>query len=495
MAVIGDNRTGTDAFHSLDAAFQEFLAAERPVVAAPCSRYTLEQWLGTALRLAPNTSLSLLLATDRPLCQGRAADLLAAVRREGVSRARRFALNHGGVRSLRSLRSLRPTAFLVLADRERSAARSAQLLGLLSGAPRVCILSTSDRALHTVRPADCLTFAGRKLRTEFWQNVSDLPLVGRALHSLDRATVERCLRSTDVASAATGRRPLRVLLIRSTRGDSTRYRMENKREHLQLLGFPCTFRAARDYVRDPHRAARDARDHDLAIIHRLPCPGPADLALHALSRLRRPVVYDIDDLLFDPGSVAHVPPFAQRAVVEQTALLSVTTHAIASTGYLAERLADRGRHAFVIGNVLSGDLLQASRLARARRTPHDGVRLGYLSGSPTHDRDLAVIGPALAEILERNPEATLTLVGTVALPVELTPFGDRVTRLRSVPWQDLPPFAADLDINLAPLEIDSPFCRAKSVAATPRPLGPSSRPSGMAGPDSWRPPPKSGWRR
>ena len=462
MAVIGDNRSETGSSHALHAALQEFLATERPVVAAPCSRHTLEQWLGTASRLAPNTSLSLFLATDRPLQQGRAADMLAVIRREGLSPARRFSLSRGGARSLRSLRSLRPTAFLVLSDRGRSAARSAQLLGLLSGAPRVSILSTPDNALYLVRPLECLTLAGQRMRTEFWQNVSDLPVIGRALHSLARATVERCLRSTDVAPAATGQTPLRVLVIRSTRGDSTRYRMENKREQLQLLDFPCTFRAARDYVRDPHRAARDARDHDLAIIHRLPYPGPADLALHALSRLRRPVVYDIDDLLFDPESVAHVPSFAQRVVVEQTALLSVTTHAIASTQYLADRLADRGKRAFVIGNVLSGDLLRASRLARERRTPHDDVRLGYLSGSPTHDRDLAVIGPALAEILERHPEATLTLVGMVALPGELAPFEDRVTRLRAVPWQDLPPFAADLDINLAPLEIDSPFCRAKS---------------------------------
>lgn len=462
MTAIEDSRTATDAFYSLHAALREFLAAERPVVAAPCSRYTLEQWLGTAVRLAPNTPLSLLVATDRPLWRGRAADLLAAVRREGVPWRRRFALNPRSVQVLRSLRFLRPRAFLVLADRERSATRSAQLLGLLSGAPRVCMLSTFDRALRTVRPADCLVSAGRKLRSEVWQNVGDLPVVGRALHSLDRATVERRLRSTDVTSAPSGERQLRVLLICSTGGDSTRYRMENKREHLQLLGFPYTFRAARDYVRDPHRAARDARDHDVAIIHRLPYPGPADLALHALSRLRRPIVYDIDDLLFDPGSVAHVPSFARRGVVEQAGLLSVTTHAIASTGYLAERLAERGKRAFVIGNVLSGDLLEASRLARERRTPRDGVRLGYLSGSPTHDRDLAAIGPALAEILGRHTEATLALVGTVALPAELAPFSDRVTRLRAVPWQDLPPLAADLDINLAPLEIDSPFCRAKS---------------------------------
>ena len=70
MAVIGDNRSETGSSHALHAALQEFLATERPVVAAPCSRHTLEQWLGTASRLAPNTSLSLFLATDRPLQQG-----------------------------------------------------------------------------------------------------------------------------------------------------------------------------------------------------------------------------------------------------------------------------------------------------------------------------------------------------------------------------------------------------------------------------------------
>ncbi len=463
MTAIREGRAGTDAFQPQHAELRELLAAERLAVAAVCSRYTLERWLETAVRLAPNASLSLLVATDLPLWRGRAADLLGAVRREELPPARRFALSRGGVRSLRCLRSLRPGAFLVLADRGRSAARSAQLLGLLSGAPRVCLLSTSNRALHRVRPRDCLTFAGQRLRSELWQNLADLPAVGRALQSLDRATVERCLRAPGAASPVTAEGQLRVLLIYSTGGDSTRYRMEHKREHLQLLGFPYTFRAAREYVRDPHGAARDARDHDVAIIHRLAYPGPADLALHALTHLRRPIVYDIDDLLFDPGSAVHVPAFARRAVVEQAGLLPVATHAMASTEYLAERLAERGKRAFVIGNVLSGDLLEASRLARARRAPHEGVRLGYLSGSPTHDRDLAVIGPALAEVLGRHAEASLVLVGTVAAPVGLAPFGDRITRLPAVPWRDLPPLAADLDINLAPLEIDSPFCRAKSA--------------------------------
>ncbi len=459
MTVIGDNQVVTGAFRSLHTALQELLAAERLVVAAPCSRHTIEQWLQTAALLAPNTPLTLLLATDRPLWQGRAADLIAALPREVVPPARRFSPTRG---ALRLLRRLRPEAFLVLADEERGAQRWAQLLGILSGASRVYLLSIFDRSLRTVRPGDLLISAGRRLRTEAWLTLSDLPMVGRALYSLDRATLQRCLRSAALPSPATDQRQLRVLLIRSTPGASTRYRMENKCEHLRLLGFSYTFRAARDYVRDPNQAARDARDHDLAIVHRFPCPGPADLALDALSRLRRPIVYDIADLLFDPGSVAHVPPAAQRAVVRQIALLSLATHVIASTDYLAAQLADSVRPAFVIGNFLSGDLLEASGIARARRTPHDGVRLGYLSGSATHDRDLAVIGPALADVLQRHTEATLTLVGPVAVPPELTRFRDRLTRLEPVPWQDLPALTADLDISLAPLEIDSPFCRGKS---------------------------------
>ncbi|MCJ7823047.1 MAG: hypothetical protein MUQ26_08245, partial [Armatimonadetes bacterium] len=166
MTAANDKHARTDAFRSLDGALKEFLGAERAVLAAPCSRYTLEQCLRAAVRLAPDTRLNLLLANDRPLWRGRAADLLAAVGREVTSRVRGFSPSRS---TLRSLRLLRPGAFLVLADEERSASRWAQLLGILSGAHRVGVLSTFDRSLRSVRPADCLIFAGRTLRTEFWQ--------------------------------------------------------------------------------------------------------------------------------------------------------------------------------------------------------------------------------------------------------------------------------------------------------------------------------------
>ena len=88
--------------------------------------------------------------------------------------------------------------------------------------------------------------------------------------------------------------------------------------------------------------------------------------------------------------------------------------------------------------------------------------LGYGSGTPTHDVDFAEAAPAVLDILTRYPHAELWVAGPMQLPDELNSFGARVRRFPLLAWRDWFELAAQIDINLAPLEMDNVFCRAKS---------------------------------
>ena len=88
--------------------------------------------------------------------------------------------------------------------------------------------------------------------------------------------------------------------------------------------------------------------------------------------------------------------------------------------------------------------------------------LGYGSGTPTHDVDFAEAAPAVLDILTRYPQAELWIAGPMQLPDEFAGFGARVRRFPLLPWRGWFELAAQIDINLAPLEMNNIFCRAKS---------------------------------
>jgi hypothetical protein len=68
----------------------------------------------------------------------------------------------------------------------------------------------------------------------------------------------------------------------------------------------------------------------------------------------------------------------------------------------------------------------------------------------------------LAELMGRYPHLWLHLSGHLEIGGSLLAYTDRIRRAPFVAWQELPSLVAQIDINLAPLELDNPFCQAKS---------------------------------
>jgi glycosyltransferase involved in cell wall biosynthesis len=260
---------------------------------------------------------------------------------------------------------------------------------------------------------------------------------------------------------------LRVLFVANDPLGSTvtRYRCENLAAALP----PDRFQAEVVYV----GASRVRVDHDIVVLHRICMNAQGRRYLRAARACGAVVVYGADDLVFAaeafPENVEGVHQLFRRFAPLHQEMLQAADAVLVSTEYLADwvrrpEVSAGAKPVFVQRNFLSPAFL---RLASEATTPvpkgsPDKVTVAYVSGSATHDGDLASIAHPLAEVLRSRPHAELLLVGPVEPPEVLRAPGLQVRRQGFVPWTAVPGILARADICLAPLELEPPFNHAKS---------------------------------
>ncbi|MBN1370805.1 MAG: glycosyltransferase family 4 protein [Anaerolineaceae bacterium] len=145
------------------------------------------------------------------------------------------------------------------------------------------------------------------------------------------------------------------------------------------------------------------------------------------------------------------------------AMLEQCEGVLASTNFLAERIAALGKPVWIHRNAFSLEMLACSEAARVKKADNPGkVVIGYASGTPTHNRDFELVKPALQSIMRRDPRVVLRLVGPLDPGAGWEDLENRIERMKLVPWRKLPGILAGFDINLAPLVMDNPFAQSKS---------------------------------
>lgn len=178
-----------------------------------------------------------------------------------------------------------------------------------------------------------------------------------------------------------------------------------------------------------------------------------------------PVVYHIDDdLLAVPPSLgeskfkAYNNPERLQALrdnIEGCDLLYV------STAELGKRFHEHG----IPTPVVAGDVYCAVASAEIGPliAPASGPVIGYM-GTAGHSADLAMIMPAVCEIMESIPGLQFEVFGTIKMPSPLERFGSRVRHVPPVAdYSEFLPFLRSLGwwVGLAPLE-DNIFNRCKA---------------------------------
>ena len=262
----------------------------------------------------------------------------------------------------------------------------------------------------------------------------------------------------------------RVLIIAElTVPQCAKYRVWQKRELVQRLGFDCTVTDWRDAA-----ASLSALQVCATVIfYRAPAtPEVLDLIAEA-RRLGVPSRWEVDDAIFDESIYAAnsnldtLDPALREHLLNGVRLyraaMLACDGAIASTPELAAAMRDAGvRETFVIENGLDAETLEAAEaFAGARARPAGMLRITYGSGTKTHDRDFARAAPALMRLMRRRPDVVLRIVGELTLPPEMDALADRIERMPPKDFRTWLGLLADSDITLAPLE-DTAFNDAKS---------------------------------
>lgn len=261
----------------------------------------------------------------------------------------------------------------------------------------------------------------------------------------------------------------RVLFMVGIEGAPLRYRARLPAEALGLVGVASDVVHYRD-----HRLPRLVDAADVVVVYRVPATVQVIELIERARARGVPVVFDVDDLIFDPdirseiAALRLLPPdqaelwlqgvHRYRTTLEHCdgyigSTQALVDHAVEVTGLPAARF-DNG-----VGILLAR---QSDReVARARRP--GPLRIGYLSGTITHDEDWFFVEPAVVATLDRFPEVEVWLGGHLPDSPALRRFGARVHRLPFLPWLELPGVVRDLDVNLAPLAPGSRFNEAKSA--------------------------------
>jgi O-antigen biosynthesis protein len=260
-----------------------------------------------------------------------------------------------------------------------------------------------------------------------------------------------------------------ILIITGGVGDSAFYRAKNQAEELNLHGFKC----AATIVEDP-LLFKYANTFKIFIFHRTPFSSKIAKLIEAIKKQEKEIIFDTDDLVFDAKLFHETESYKamnplekkqyEKGVGEEIINDPYVKVCTTTTSYLAERLKAKGKQVFVSKNKLSNHEVEvADNILRKTKKADDGeIKIGYFSGTASHNKDFATITDVLTEIVEKYSNVKLYLAGYLDADNKLNKCKERIVALPFVPRDKYYENIWKVDINLAPLVRDDPFCESKS---------------------------------
>jgi glycosyltransferase involved in cell wall biosynthesis len=254
--------------------------------------------------------------------------------------------------------------------------------------------------------------------------------------------------------------PSVLIIAELTLPQCAKYRVWQKQEHFARLGMGCQVVNWHDTG-----ACRAAASLATAVIfYRVP-GFPNVLGLIAeCRRLRLPLWWEVDDLIFDEASyllnrnLAHLDDELRRSILSGVPLyrraMLECGRGLASTPRLAAAMREAGlTDVAVVENALDDETLCiADRLRSNPRPARSEIVVTYGSGTRTHNADFVVAAPGLLAAMRARPRLMLRIAGDVKLPASFDALGDRVERVPKTHFAAYMERLADSDISIAPLE-------------------------------------------
>jgi len=261
-----------------------------------------------------------------------------------------------------------------------------------------------------------------------------------------------------------------LYVIGCLEGESKRYRVFNPLSALRNAGY----KVAATVEIDLHYIIDSCITADRIIFFRLAWSPRLSSFMDYAEKTGAKTYFDIDDLVFEPDSIGFVRAIdkytkLQRAnyyhdVQRYRLTLENSGAVITTTDFLADRISSLGKEAFVIPNTINESQIDMAKqiLHKKRSKINNTIRIGYFSGTATHDRDFEECEEAVIEILTNYPQCSLVVVGYLNLSPLWKPLKNRIERHDFLPYLDMLSVLGTLDINIAPLEVGNPYCEGKS---------------------------------
>jgi glycosyltransferase involved in cell wall biosynthesis len=282
--------------------------------------------------------------------------------------------------------------------------------------------------------------------------------------------------SQTAPATAPGKRALFISGEPHTPGNA--YRVERAVDAARSLGWDA------DWMHAAPVGPAELAGVSLVVLWRVSWSAHVQGIVELARRNKAAVLYDVDDLMFRPElAVTDIIDGirSQRfSEVETQAFFGSVQRALClcdivtcTTEELASHVRRIGRPAMVVANSFAQETVTASRAAvRQWQDCADGfLRIGYAGGSRTHQKDFRQAVGAVARILRERDDARLVAFrdpssgeGLLLLHEfeELKGLESKIEWRNMVSLADLTAEIARFDINLAPLELNNPFCEAKS---------------------------------
>jgi len=260
-----------------------------------------------------------------------------------------------------------------------------------------------------------------------------------------------------------------ILFISSGVGDSAKYRSERQAEELRLHGFKCSVT-----VQDNPLLPRYADRFQIFVFQKTIYSSTVAKMIENIKAQKKEIIFETDDLVYDAEYVRRMDFFERLNTLErkqyETGVGSeilrdeYVKNCVTATTYLAEKLKTQGKKVFVSKNKLSNyDVEVAESILKSRTQSSDEkIKIGYFSGTASHDKDFETVKKVLSDIFEKYPQAELHLFGPLEIDDVYAKFGERIKKHPFAPWEKHIENIAGTDINVAPLEIGNPFCESKS---------------------------------
>lgn len=246
----------------------------------------------------------------------------------------------------------------------------------------------------------------------------------------------------------------------------TRYRVLNKAEQLRKHGFEVRVTNLSDFQLSMAQYASHI------IIYRSPVSDQLLRLCQLAKEFGKTVFFDIDDLVFDTvytDQLSYTQGLNEvdkghydASVRNYGYMLDNCDAAITSTNQLQTELLKYKDTVLLNRNLASDELVAVSAQSiKDYSQVSDFVRIGYFSGSISHNENFEMIKPAIKALLSKYDNLQLHIVGHLDIPADMEVYRNRIVVHDYVDWDDLPALISSVDINLAPLT-DSIFNRAKS---------------------------------